>query len=514
MQLQHLNPADLIAAAGDDPWAINNTLQAGRPWQVSNLAEAFRAAGRCTEEANAAFTAARSRFEAAWNHESGENPINDSAEVQRATASLGVQAAQLPKIGVELENIAAALAEAQRSGKTVISTLEDNLREIDNELGRALALEDSGDLTPAEEDLVEDHIADLVEEAISDTKAAVNHVKSIRNVYSDYLQKSLATLRVQDGYDPAPIQGIDDDGQPSLGDQNRGAVNSYNDTQRSRDEALLNSPGPMTPEKADAAARLRDYTTATNPGTDSDVRRLASERLNDFVTGRMVGPLPVDRIMGGDARTRAQMRLEWQKKLEQGFAGAAPMTPDQVTQLLDNSEQQGRVVVMRQAAKALEQRGMSPSTASAVVSQMAQGTPLSAIAHYDATLVGAGGAGLEASAGSVSNGAHNIPGSIGVLSRADAELLASVGKRLGWAGSVADLALAGMEVSEGAPGGQTIGQAVGGVGGGMAGGWVAGAIGGSMFGPGGAFVGAIIGSVFGGLGGGKVGGVVGSQLDH
>ncbi|ASW92704.1 hypothetical protein CKJ54_24570 [Mycobacterium marseillense] len=433
--------------------------------------------------------------------------------MQRATASLGVQAAQLPKIGIELENIAAALAEAQQSGKTVISTLESQLRGIDNELGRALALEDSGDLTPAEEDLVEDHIAELVDDAISDTKSAVVQLRSIRNGYSDHLQKSLATLRVQDGYDPAPIQGIDDD-QRGPGDRNRNAVNSYNATQRARDEALLNSSGPMTPEKAEAAARLCDYTTATNRAADPDAQRLASERLNDFVTARIVGPLPVDRVMGGDARTRAQMRLEWQKKLEQGLSGAAPMTPDQVTQLLDNSEQQGRVMVMRQAAKALEQRGMWPSTASAVVSQMAQGMPLSAVAHYDATLVGTGGAGLEASAAAVSNGAHNLPGSMGVLSRADAELLASVGKRLGWAGSVADLALAGVEVSEGAPGGQTIGQAVGGVGGGMAGGWVAGAIGGSMFGPGGAFVGAIIGSVFGGLGGGKVGGVVGSQLDH
>lgn len=44
----------------------------------------------------------------------GEHPINDSAEVQRVTASLGLQAAQLPAIAVDLENVAAALVEVQR----------------------------------------------------------------------------------------------------------------------------------------------------------------------------------------------------------------------------------------------------------------------------------------------------------------------------------------------------------------------------------------------------------------
>lgn len=514
MELQHLNSAELIAAAGDDPWAINHSLQVGRPAQISNLADAFHVAGRCTAETGAAFADARRRFETAWNHENDEHPINGSLEVQRATTSLGVQAAQLPKIGADLENIAAALAEAQRNGGTVISTLEGQLHEVDNELGRAVALEDSGDLTPAAEDLVEDHIADLVDEAISETKSAVAQLKSIRNGYSDNLQKSLATLRVQDGYDPAPIQGIDDDGQPSPSDQNRNVVHGYDATQRAEDEVLLNAPGPMTPEKADAAARLRDYATVTNPVADSEAQRLASERLNDFVMTRFVGPVRVDRIMGGDARTRAQMRLEWQKKLEQGFAGAAPMTPDQVTQLLGNSEQQGRVMVMRQATKALEQGGLSPSAAASVVSQMARGSPLSAIAHYDAALAGTGGAGVEASAKSLSNGAHNLPGGIGALSRGEAEALASVGKRLGTAGSLADLALAGIEWSQGAPGGQTIGQAVGGIGGGSVGGWGIGALGGMAFGPGGTFLGGIIGSVLGGWAGGKAGGTVGSQLDH
>src|SRR6201987_3699249 len=100
MQLRYVSVPALIAEAGGDPWAINKSLQAGRPAQISDLAAAFHAAGRCTTEANAAFDEARRRFEASWNHENGDHPINDSAEVQRVVQSLGWQSLQIPKIAV------------------------------------------------------------------------------------------------------------------------------------------------------------------------------------------------------------------------------------------------------------------------------------------------------------------------------------------------------------------------------------------------------------------------------
>jgi hypothetical protein len=117
MLLSHIDISQLIAEAGGDPWAIDRSLQSGRPAQISDLAKAFHDAGRCTTESSNAFVEACRRFEASWNRENGDNPINDSAEVQRATRSLGVQAAQLPKIWVDLENIAAALAQAQRTAR-------------------------------------------------------------------------------------------------------------------------------------------------------------------------------------------------------------------------------------------------------------------------------------------------------------------------------------------------------------------------------------------------------------
>ncbi len=126
MQLQHLSVPDLIAAAGGDPWEVNESVQNGRPAQISNLAQAFHNAGRWSTAANEAFDAARRRFEAAWNRENGDHPINDSAEVQRATHSLSVQADELPKIGIDLETIAAALAEAQRPCAGLIGSWSRN----------------------------------------------------------------------------------------------------------------------------------------------------------------------------------------------------------------------------------------------------------------------------------------------------------------------------------------------------------------------------------------------------
>lgn len=208
MQLRHINIRALIAEAGGDPWAIEHSLHAGRPAQIAELAEAFHAAGRCTVEANAAFEEARRRFEASWNRENGEHPINDSAEVQRVTAALGVQSLQLPKIGVDLENIAADLAEAQRAAAGRIATLESQLQRIDDQLDQALELEHDPRLAAAERSELDALITCLEQDAIDDTASALGQLQSIRAGYSDHLQQSLAMLRA-DGYDGAGLQGLD-----------------------------------------------------------------------------------------------------------------------------------------------------------------------------------------------------------------------------------------------------------------------------------------------------------------
>lgn len=197
--------------AGGDPWEVNASLQSGRPARISDLAQAFHDAGRSTAEAEAAFRQARDRFQRSWTHENGDNPINDSAEVRRATTMLGVQAAQLPKIGVDLQSIAAALAEAQRSGNGEISTFESQLEGIDAQLGEAVALEKDPRLNAPERRLLDHYIAGLENHAIDDTERSLNKLEGIRGKYSQQLQLSMTSLRMQDGYDPSLIQGLGGD---------------------------------------------------------------------------------------------------------------------------------------------------------------------------------------------------------------------------------------------------------------------------------------------------------------
>ncbi|WP_444547186.1 putative alpha/beta hydrolase, partial [Mycobacterium kansasii] len=198
----------LIAEAGGDPWAINQSLQAGQPLQISHLAEAFHAAGRCTAEADAAFEQARRRFDGAWNHQNGDHPINDSAEVQRTVQSLGAQSLQLPKIGADLENIAAALAEAQKSAAGQIAALEAQLGRLDELIGQAVEMEKDIHLSAADRDALDTFVNACEDDAIRDTKAAVGQLEATRNGYSATLQNSLSSLRA-DGYYPASIQAVE-----------------------------------------------------------------------------------------------------------------------------------------------------------------------------------------------------------------------------------------------------------------------------------------------------------------
>ncbi len=208
MQLRYISSAHLIAEAGGDPWAINESLQIGRPAQVSDLAQAFHDAGRYTAESSAAFDEARRRFDASWNRVRGEHPINNLAEVLRVSQSLGAQSVLLPKIGVDLETIAAALAGAQRAGAAVIGSLERQLQQIDNQLGQALDLENDPQLTAADRAALDALIRALEQQAIDDTKSALSELGAVRSGYSDCLQRSLTTLRTE-GYDPTVLQVVD-----------------------------------------------------------------------------------------------------------------------------------------------------------------------------------------------------------------------------------------------------------------------------------------------------------------
>lgn len=212
MGLPYIDEKALVAEAGGDPWAINASLQAGSPLHISNLAAAFHGAGRCTAESDNAFQQARSRFEAAWNHQDGGHPINDSEEVQRLVKSLGAQSLELPKIGADLENIAAALADAQKAGAARIAALDAQLKSISDSVVQAVnLLNNDKSLTAADKDAVHAFINTCEDDAVRDTKAALAALQSIRNGYSDGLKKSLDSLHAE-GYDGAPLHGADADG--------------------------------------------------------------------------------------------------------------------------------------------------------------------------------------------------------------------------------------------------------------------------------------------------------------
>ncbi|MFA1706052.1 alpha/beta hydrolase [Mycobacterium intracellulare] len=213
MQLKHLTIGELVAGAGGDPWEVNRTLQAGSPAQIERLAGAFHGAGRHTAEADHAFAQAQQRFNAAWNHQDGgPNPINNSVEVQRTVKSLGAQSEQLPKIGADLENIAAALADAQKAGAQEIAALEGQLEQLDHMIDLAEQdLRDHPDAASQQE--LHAIIKALRTAAVNDTKDALSQLNSTRNGYSGTLQNSLGNLRA-DGYDPKPLEPVDAQDKP------------------------------------------------------------------------------------------------------------------------------------------------------------------------------------------------------------------------------------------------------------------------------------------------------------
>src|SRR3954447_16013679 len=73
-QLVYLSVPELIGAAGGDPWHVDETIQAGSPGEISELATSFRNAGVCMTETDEEFTAARKRFDAAWDRDDPAHP--------------------------------------------------------------------------------------------------------------------------------------------------------------------------------------------------------------------------------------------------------------------------------------------------------------------------------------------------------------------------------------------------------------------------------------------------------
>ncbi|OBJ29982.1 hypothetical protein [Mycolicibacter heraklionensis] len=256
MQLRYISLPLLIDAAGGDPWQANNTLRSGNPAAVDELAQAFHNAGACTAASSAAFAQARQRFQAAWNRENGEHPINDSREVQRATDTLHLQQTQLTAIGTDLEMIAAALAEAQKSAAAKINALEIQLQDIDNRIGMYR----------------EAHLdtAELEQVAIDDTAGILHQIEKLRDDYAGILQVSTTKL-LSHGYDRAPLGGPLSPAPSAPGDQS-----AFEELLRANDQAVLDAMARVR-----AAQKALDDATAKayQQGAGSDAAQEAMTRL-------------------------------------------------------------------------------------------------------------------------------------------------------------------------------------------------------------------------------------------
>ncbi|AFC51493.1 hypothetical protein OCO_51310 [Mycobacterium intracellulare MOTT-02] len=270
MELRYISIPFLVAEAGGDPWSLNAGLQAGRPARISDLARAFRAAGTSTSEAAAAFEAARRRFDAAWNHRNGEHPINDSDEVQRVSRSLGLQAAQLPKIAIDLEVIAATLAEVQWAAAGYIVALEYDLEDIDDEICEALA------------DGNHCGVDGLRGEAVAESRAIVFALGQIRDRYAAALRAALDGLRT-DGADPAEVNGVDELLIPPS-DTSADRVKRWWDSLSANQKRLLTDQHP--PELGNLNGIPADVRNSVNQTAMNDDLR----RVEDAVRRRGVVP--------------------------------------------------------------------------------------------------------------------------------------------------------------------------------------------------------------------------------
>lgn len=482
LNLRHLDVHELIGSAGGDPWQLNKSIQSGSPGEISELASTFYEAGVCTQEISDEFHVAKQRFESAWDRQDGgDHPINDSAEVQRATESLHLNKEQIAKVAVDLQNISAALAEAQKSGAISISNLESALQSIDNQI--------DSDIAAAEAKGEVADWSDLKESAVDRVRESLGEIETTRSGYAEQLDKSSQEMAAE-GYSPDATNAVDGQGDaPARGQTD---ADKYDGTQRAADEALVSSPGEWTAEKEAAAGRLRDYDIINDPTADIDEVRYAGERLNDYFMANAPGPLPIDPVLGGDARTRAQGRLEMQAKLQQGLLGSAGMTPDQATAMLDQAESEARNLVISRVQDQLQQAGMTPQGAAQAASDMSQGViPKELIdgASLAGKPISGASEAFDRAGNSLPVGDHWKP-SVTTYSAADVEALKSVGGKLGVVGNLVDLGVGLYEIQHGAP----VGEVVAKTGGSMAGAWALGAVGaeiGAVAGPPGVFLGAL-----------------------
>ena len=395
----------------------------------------------------------------------------------------------MAKVAADLQNIAATLAEAQRSGHVSISGLNARLVQIDNTIAAEIAR--------AQADGVNWTGRRSRPRRSTPPRRSLGEMTAVRDAYGSKLDEAELDMAA-DGYDTDAIAGGEGEGEPSAEDQaarrrrevrrnpargRRGAGQQRrpddpgNAGRRSTPCATSRPSTIPTPTRTPSSTRASASTTTTCrgssdrcPSTRFSARTPASRRSRassssrswrrDFSVRRRCRRMPRRRSWTAPRRRRASMVLN---RAEQQLSTWACPT-------------QGVLTVIK---------GLGSLSDSI-------------------------GTGVEQYGTSKETGRHALAG----LSKADAELFTKWGGRVGWAGNIAQLVIAGIEYpnNDWNPN-EELGKASGGVFGSVLGGMGAGAAVGSFGGPFTAAGAAVIGGLLGGFAGSDIGGGLGANFD-
>lgn len=276
--LVNLSASDLIAAAGGDPWQINDELHAGDAGAINAQADAFHAAAGSATEVEDDFKSAKQRFEKGWRHNGTEHPITESAEVTYATETLRLQKPQLAKIALDLETVAAALVTAQRSCDGQIAALDAFLHGVDDQIGAAKADDqDTQGLHDAAVAAVQTTLGDVRatrDGYVATMTAAKASMEALRSAPGG--DGGAAGLGVP-GQDPAPraegdggagglgSAGANPPGPAATGSNPPGPTPNPSEQDTTRRDVILGSAGAITGGTADGVGQATRNMLAQGP---------------------------------------------------------------------------------------------------------------------------------------------------------------------------------------------------------------------------------------------------------
>lgn len=263
---RHFTRAALAADAGVDPWQIVQSLQAGDPGKIEVIADGVHRAGVAAGEVDGDFENARKRFRDAWVSDGSRSPIDESTEVARIAASVGSHRDELRLIATKYEEIASALAVAQRDASAEIDSLEQQLHTLDAQMNVAdrLAVLDSA--------IARKMLESGKELAIQGVRQAGEYLVGTRSRYAAVLSEASSVLEA----DGVPLE------VPALPAADPTATQATDDLKRLTDQAVLDQMAKVRSiqtalDKAAADAYVDGPGTSEGDAARAKVRDLKGE---------------------------------------------------------------------------------------------------------------------------------------------------------------------------------------------------------------------------------------------